>query len=232
MNYQKNKVYIVEDVSVIRMMLEQCMEENGFEVVGSSPSAEDAWEDINNIQIDLILLDIQLVGERNGIWLGGKIDQKLKIPFIYITANQDHKTSLAVMATNPVGFIIKPINIIQLITTAKIALNQNQNNSKKQLLIQDGLKSISLTIDDIYYFQSEGNYLHIYLENSHFLIRSTLDDFLDKLPKENFLRIHQRNAFNIEKRFVYTEDHINILNTSLSVSTKYKKELKYKLHES
>jgi DNA-binding LytR/AlgR family response regulator len=220
------KVFIVEDISIIRLMLEQCMTENGFEVVGSSPSAEKAWEMIQTINLDLVLLDINLVGVENGIWLGKKINDELKIPFIYITANQDHHSSEEILETNPVGFIVKPINTLQLITTAKIALNLINANNKKQVLIQDGLKSINLTIDDIHFLKSEGNYMHIYLESTHFLVRSTMDAFLLKLPEEIFLRTHQRFAFNIQKQFEYKGESIMIKGNELPISAKYKKDVK------
>lgn len=224
-----NKVYIVEDVSIIRLMLEQSMIENGFEVVGSSPSAELAWDEIVSLKVDLVLLDIHLIGEKNGIWLGDKINKELQIPFIYITANQDQHSSAEILETNPVGFIVKPINNMQLITTARIALKLNVINQKKQVVIQDGLKSINLTIDDIYYIQSDGNYLHIYLETTHFLIRNTMDAFLEKLNQESFVRIHQRYTINSNKPFKFDNDNIIVKDSVLSVSAKYKKELKLKL---
>jgi DNA-binding LytR/AlgR family response regulator len=224
------KVYIVEDVSITRLMLEQCITENGFEVVGSSPTAENAWEEIINLKVDLILLDIQLVGEKDGIWLGKKINEELQIPFIYITAKQDQHSSENILETHPMGFIVKPINTLQLITTIKIALNLNSVSPKKQILIQDGLKAINLTIDDIFYIQSDGNYLHIYLETSHFLIRSTMDAFLAKINQNSFIRIHQRFVINTNKKFEIMEDYILIKDTELSVSLKYKKELKEKLN--
>jgi DNA-binding LytR/AlgR family response regulator len=224
------KVYIVEDVSVIRLMLEQCMVENGFDVVGSSPSAENAWNEINTLYVDLVLLDINLVGNKNGIWLGKKLNQELQIPFIYITANQDHHASEIILETNPVGFIVKPINSLQLITTVKIALNLHAKTNKKQLLIQDGLKAINLTIDDIYFIQSDGNYLHIYLETTHFLIRSTMDAFLEKLDQDSFVRIHQRYVINTNKKFELIDDEIFMINKTLSISLKYRNELKDKMN--
>lgn len=223
------KVYIVEDISIIRLLLEQTMSENGFDVVGSSASAEEAWKEINSLKTDLILLDIHLVGNENGIWLGSKINNELQIPFIYITANQDQHSSIEILETNPVGFIVKPINPIQLITTARIALKLNVVNQKKQVVIQDGLKSINLTIDDIFYIQSDGNYLHIYLETTHFLIRNTMDAFLEKLNQDSFVRIHQRYTINTNKPFEFDNENVTIKENILSVSAKYKKELKLRL---
>jgi two-component system response regulator LytT len=225
----KKRIYIVEDISIIRLMLEECMIENGFDVCGSCPSAEIAWEEICAKKPDLVLLDIQLVGSKNGIWLGGKLNQEVQIPFIYITANQDERLSTKILGTNPVGFIVKPINAIQLILTVNIALNLNTTTKKKQIIIQDGLKAINLTIDDIFYIQSEGNYLNIYLETTHFLIRSTMDSFLTKLEQDSFIRIHQRYAINTNKEFKLSGDNIYIKDSILKISEKYKGEIKKKL---
>jgi DNA-binding LytR/AlgR family response regulator len=226
MNTSPNKkVYIVEDISIIRLMLEQTMIENDFEVVGSSATAEKAWKEINENKPDLVLLDINLVGEKSGIWLGQQIYEYLKIPFIYITAYQDHYTSEEILNTHPVGFIVKPINTIQLITTAKIALDIQIPSIKKQLLIQDGLKAFNLNLDDIYFIQSEGNYIHIFLEESHLLIRSTMESFIEKLPNGPFIRIHQRYVINKTKRLEYDNEQVYILGKALSVSSKYKKDL-------
>lgn len=226
----KKRIYIVEDISIIRLLLEECMLENGFEVCGSGPEAEKAFIEIGKLKPDLVLLDIKLVGKKNGIWLGKKLHQEFQIPFIYITANQDERMSEEILETNPVGFIVKPINTVQLILTVKIALNLNASAQKKQVIIQDGLKAINLTIEDIYYIQSEGNYLTIYLETTHFLIRSTLDAFLAKLAQDSFVRIHQRYAINTKKEFMLAGDAVYIKNSVLKISEKYKGEIKLKLN--
>ncbi len=225
----KKRIYIVEDISIIRLMLEECMIENGFDVCGSCPEAEKAWVEISKFKPDLVLLDIQLVGNKNGIWLGKKLNEELHIPFVYITANQDERMSTEILETSPVGFIVKPINTIQLILTVKIALNLNTTTQKKQVIIQDGLKAINLTIEDIYFMQSDGNYLNIYLETTHFLIRSTLDAFLIKLNQDSFVRIHQRYAINTHKEFKLEGDNIYIKNSILKISDKYKSEIKLRM---
>ena len=225
-----NTIYIVEDVSITRLMLEQCLSENGFNVAGSAADAENAWKEIVLLKLDLVLVDIHLVGEKSGIWLGKKLNEELKIPFMYITANQDQNNSSLILATNPQAFIVKPINIFQLITTINITLSRNVILGKKQVLVQDGLKSIKLNVDDIFYIQSDGNYLHIYLENNRLLIRSTMDSFLEKVAEPSFLRIHQRYVINSSKRFVLRNNHISINNTTLKISLRYKKEVKDKLN--
>jgi DNA-binding LytR/AlgR family response regulator len=225
----KKRIYIVEDISIIRLMLEECMIENGFDVCGSSPEAEKAWVEISKFKPDLVLLDIQLVGNKNGIWLGKKLNEELHVPFVYITANQDERMSTEILETSPVGFIVKPINTIQLILTVKIALNLNTTTQKKQVIIQDGLKAINLTIEDIYYIQSDGNYLDIYLETTHFLIRSTMDAFLTKLNQDSFVRIHQRYSINTHKEFKLEGDTIYIKDSILKISDKYKSEIKLRM---
>jgi DNA-binding LytR/AlgR family response regulator len=108
-------------------------------------------------------------------------------------------------------------------------LNLNTTTQKKQVIIQDGLKAINLTIEDIYYIQSEGNYLNIYLETTHFLIRSTMDAFLEKLAQDYFVRIHQRYAINTHKEFKLEGDTIYMKDSILKISDKYKSDIKFRI---
>lgn len=223
------QIYVVEDTAVTRLMLITILEENGYTVIGSTSLAEIAWDEIQKLNPDLVLTDINLPGDKNGIWLGKQLNNQTTIPFIYITAYQDQHTSEEITNTSPMGFIVKPINSIQLITTINIALNLNRHATKNNVLIQDGQRTININTDEIDYLQSEGNYVHIYMENNHFLIRTTLTNLLEKLPKENFQRIHQRTAFNINKKFKFTKDTIEINGLSLSISDKFKEEIKSRL---
>jgi DNA-binding LytR/AlgR family response regulator len=86
-----------------------------------------------------------------------------------------------------------------------------------------------LDLEKRYYIQSDGNYLNIYLETTHFLIRSTLDAFLAKLNQDSFVRIHQRYAINTHKEFKLSGENIYIKDSILKISEKYKGEIKLRM---
>ena len=100
---RSKKFFIVEDVALNRMMLEMELKKNGFIVSGTAINAEEALKKIIRVLPDLVLLNINLIGERNGLWLGKELNKLEKqIPFIYITAYQDNYTSEEILETNPV----------------------------------------------------------------------------------------------------------------------------------
>ena len=75
----KTKVYVVEDSAMTRAAIMETLRGNEFNVVGSSARADLAWSQILELEVDLVILDINLVGDKNGIWLAQMIKDNLDI---------------------------------------------------------------------------------------------------------------------------------------------------------
>ena len=129
----------------------------------------------DNNQIDLVLLDINLSGVKDGIWLAQQIRKSLNLPIVYLTAFGDSNTLKAVVDTKPNGYLMKPYNGPTLLTTITIALEHFAKNELGQeqkpegsllindtIYIKDGYVKVKVNLKDIYYVQSDGNYLHIF----------------------------------------------------------------------
>ena len=226
---RSKKFFIVEDVALNRMMLEMELKKNGFIVSGTAINAEEALKKIIRVLPDLVLLNINLIGERNGLWLGKELNKLEKqIPFIYITAYQDNYTSEEILETNPVGFIPKPIGTIQLIIAIHVALKIPNEKAKIIIKLYDGKKILNIPLDEITHLQSEGNYVSVFTENHHFLIRNTLNKVMDCFPEGKLIRIHLRTAINSEKSFQLYKNEIVLGDKRLSISNTYRDNvLKY-----
>ena len=226
---RSKKFFIVEDVALDRMMLEMELKKNGFIVSGTAINAEEALKKIIRVLPDLVLLNINLIGERNGLWLGKELNKLEKqIPFIYITAYQDNYTSEEILETNPVGFIPKPIGTIQLIIAIHVALKIPNEKAKIIIKLYDGKKILNIPLDEITHLQSEGNYVSIFTENHHFLIRNKLNKVMDCFPEGKLIRIHLRTAINSEKSFQLYKNEIVLGDKRLSISNTYRDNvLKY-----
>ena len=226
---RSKKFFIVEDVALNRMMLEMELKKNGFIVSGTAINAEEALKKIIRVLPDLVLLNINLIGERNGLWLGKELNKLEKqIPFIYITAYQDNYTSEEILETNPVGFIPKPIGTIQLIIAIHVALKIPNEKAKIIIKLYDGKKILNIPLDEITHLQSEGNYVSVFTENQHFLIRNTLNKVMDCFPEGKLIRIHLRTAINSEKSFQLYKNEIVLGDKRLSISNTYRDNvLKY-----
>ncbi len=119
---EKTKVLIVEDEAIIAADLEMIMESMSFQVVGISDNSDEALDMISTRKPDLILLDINIYGERDGIELAEIIRETTKKPFIFITSYADKKTLDRAKHTLPYGYILKPFNERELKATIEIAL--------------------------------------------------------------------------------------------------------------
>lgn len=103
------RILIVEDEMVIALMIEQMIRNLGHHVVGKVATGEEAVDFAINLDPDLILMDIRLQGEMDGIEAMSEIRKKAQIPVIYITGNTDAMYKKRVEKSDHLGFLTKPI---------------------------------------------------------------------------------------------------------------------------
>jgi CheY-like chemotaxis protein len=115
------KLLIVEDESEVAKTLEMKLKKFGYTVVGSERSAEKGIEKAAELHPDIVLMDIELSGNMDGIQAADAIRKKYQIPSIYITAICDAKTLQRVGASIPYGYILKPFKDDELRTVIDIA---------------------------------------------------------------------------------------------------------------
>ena len=238
---EKVKIFIVEDRAITRMTIEDVLVKAGYEIAGSSVKAEKAWEEICNTEVDLVILDINLVGEKDGIWVANKIKENLNIPFIFLTAFGDNKTLEKVMATRPSGYLMKPFKNADILTSVAIALqsfadnkspspqDKPENNNvmalKGSIFVKDDYAFVKLKIDDIRYLKSDNNYVEIFIKEKMKLIRCKLKDVQEFLPEDKFVQIHRSHVVNIEKIDKFGSGFVVLGSDRLPVSSGHKDKL-------
>ena len=105
----KAKILIVEDDSMLCTVFEMFLEELGYSHSGTFASGEDALARMENDQPDLILMDIHLEGEIDGVDTAKIIFEKYNIPIIYISGVSDVSTVKRAVLDNTYGFMTKPV---------------------------------------------------------------------------------------------------------------------------
>ena len=118
----KRRILIVEDEAVTSVMLEKTLKELGYEVVGSAFDGHEAIEQAREKKPDIILMDIRIQGEMDGIETAKQIYQQYHIPVIYLTAHSDEATVQKAVHSEPFGYLIKPLDERALHTTIRMAL--------------------------------------------------------------------------------------------------------------
>ena len=119
---QANSILIVEDESIIAMELSARLQKLGYNVVGIAQNGLEAIAKTDELQPDLVLMDIYLKGEMDGVEATTTIKEKFAIPVIYLTANTDEQTFQRAKVTEPYGYLLKPFEERELHTAIEIAL--------------------------------------------------------------------------------------------------------------
>ncbi|NJL09500.1 MAG: hybrid sensor histidine kinase/response regulator, partial [Calothrix sp. SM1_7_51] len=116
--------------------MKKCLEKSGYAVPGIIAYGEQAIQKVAEFNPDLVLMDVMLKGDITGIEAAEEIINNFQIPVVYLTGLSDNKTLLKAKYTQPFGYVLKPFETIQLITTIEIALNK----SKTEVLMRSELE--------------------------------------------------------------------------------------------
>ncbi|WP_430410229.1 response regulator transcription factor [Kordia sp.] len=128
----KAHILVVEDKSLIYKRLKMILKEHYYSVDSYTPSVEKAIANINKKRPDLVLLDIDLQGEHNGIYLGGLLQKEYNIPFIYVTDLDDDQTFYNSLKTKHGDFVSK--KDINLTEEEPIVIQTKPHLDEKRLI--------------------------------------------------------------------------------------------------
>ena len=152
----KPKILVVEDEALVAKDLELLITDLDYDFVGHATSADEAVKKAVKLEPDLILMDIVLKGERNGIAASQEIKAKLGTPILFLTAYTDVKLIEKAKSIGPYAYIVKPFQKRQLFAAIEMALYKNQmekrlKDSEKKLkgMLQSIGDSMSMIDKDL-----------------------------------------------------------------------------------
>jgi diguanylate cyclase (GGDEF)-like protein/PAS domain S-box-containing protein len=128
----EERVLIVEDEKIIALDLQRRLEKFGYSVVHLAANAEEAVASAHEYRPDIILMDIMLGGERDGVDAAIEIKESLNTPIVFLTAYADENTVERAKKAEPVGYVLKPFKERELQTTIDIALYKARVDLKMQ----------------------------------------------------------------------------------------------------
>ncbi len=132
-----SKILVVEDEMLVAEDIAGRLRRLGYEVTDIVESGEEAILSVLKNPPDLVLMDIVLAGDMDGIETAEKIREHKQIPIVYLTAYGDKKTLNRSKITDPYGYVIKPFDEQQLNTTIEIALNKYQTDHRIRQSLAD-----------------------------------------------------------------------------------------------
>ncbi|MBD1909681.1 MULTISPECIES: ATP-binding protein [unclassified Leptolyngbya] len=119
-------ILIVEDEQLVALDIQRRLTQLGHQVVAICDRAETALEAAENFHPELILMDIHLKGDTDGIAIAARIRERYQLPIIFLTAHADDATVAQAKATHPFGYLIKPVQTKHLNTALEIAVSWHQ----------------------------------------------------------------------------------------------------------
>ncbi|WP_176632700.1 response regulator [Desulfolutivibrio sulfoxidireducens] len=140
-------ILVADDSTVTRAWLEKLLPAMGHAVAGMAPCGMEAVRLAAALRPDLVLMDVCMPGEMDGLSAGDRIGATLRIPVVYMTAHTDEAILGRIMDAAPLGFVIKPIQAAQLRLTLEITLRTTAekalaeaNARLERLLLEDRLR--------------------------------------------------------------------------------------------
>lgn len=133
----QHRILVVEDEGIVTLDIQGKLESMGYDVPIIVSSAEEAVSAAARLRPDLVLMDIQLEADLDGIDAAERISNELSIPVVYLTAYSDERTLQRAKVARPFGYMLKPFEERELYTTVEIAIYKHQAKIERRRLEEE-----------------------------------------------------------------------------------------------
>jgi PAS domain S-box-containing protein/putative nucleotidyltransferase with HDIG domain len=141
----KGRILVVEDEAIVALDIQSRLLRLGYELAGHAASGREAVDLAAARPADLVLMDVQLPGEMDGIEAARQITEKSSLPVIYLTAMSDQATLDRAKGTKPYGYLAKPFEDHELSLTIEMALYKFQAEQR----LQESERLLSTTLGSL-----------------------------------------------------------------------------------
>lgn len=124
-------ILVVEDEGIVAQEIKSRLEKAGYSVCGVAHDGDTAVAHAEAMHPDLVLMDIRLKGEMDGIEAAGLIRERCDIPVVYLTAYTDPATLERAKVMEPFGYVVKPFETRSLMVSIEIALHRHLSESER-----------------------------------------------------------------------------------------------------
>lgn len=191
----RDSILIVEDEVVVSKVLSLRLNDLGYEVVGTVDNAIEAIADAARLKPNLILMDIMLKGDMDGIEAASEIRKNMDIPIIFLTAFSDEETLERAKITSPFGYIIKPFEEREIRINIEIALYKHKVDeelkaARREIRVLNGLLPICSSCKKIRDDKGYWSQLEVYIKDhsnaefTHGYCPECANELLDGLKRD------------------------------------------------
>jgi DNA-binding LytR/AlgR family response regulator len=235
-------VLIVEDKVIIAAALAETLATAGYRVMQQVTSGESALEAVRENRPDVILMDIHLAGEMDGIQTVERLNEKYSIPVIYLTDLHDEETIGRAKHTLPAAFLLKPFKAQDLLIAIEIAFYNASNNRKAipqrgertdetffplsdRVFLKDKDLMHRIDLDDILWIEASGSYCKVQTTGKVYTLAKSMKAFSEKFSHPLLVRVHRGFVVNIDKVTAIKGTMLMIGAQEIPTSETYREEL-------
>lgn len=225
------KILICEDELISAEFIKETIEEKGFEVVGVAQNKEEALTLIALKKPNLVLLDINMDEPLSGIKIAQQIRRlELNCSFFFLTAFSDVNTIESAINTEPLAYLVKPLDkstLLANLTLAKFKFDSSKKLNRTQLIFQTETDQKTYFLEDISHIESAANYSIFYFTNGK--------KEIERIGISQVVSQSNNNLFRIHKSFCVNPTNINRFSslkaflkdgTQLPIGRKFKDDIK------
>nr|WKN35080.1 response regulator [Tunicatimonas sp. TK19036] len=232
------KILIVEDDLIAAEDIKELLEETNYVVTGVARTYDEAVDLFKETNPDLVVMDIQLEGQKDGIDVAAELTLINRVPIIYLTGNAEHKIRKRATRTPASTYILKPYRIEEFLTNIDLAI---RNFAKSKIDAVTALsEAVFLPTDDnghekvmkqdIHYIEGDRGYVRIYTKNKMFHITTNLATLTPQLESPDFLRVSKKYVVNAYHLVKLNKDSVWIEGRQILIGDNYRKELYERLN--
>jgi two-component system, response regulator PdtaR len=241
------RILIIEDEAVLALYVSDLLEVQGYEIVGTVDNGREALSLYQQNRVDLILCDINLKGNWDGIQTIQQITAFKPVPVIYLTAQTDRDTIERAKQTFPAAYLTKPIrpdnlqiavemaihNFVfhKVTTAAKPAITEKEAPGREailriddQVFIKHNYQFVRLALEDILWLEADNTYTTLVAKYQKYALRLSLTATLHRLGFSKLVRVHRSYVVNTKKITSFNEREIYIDSFTIPLGLQYKED--------
>lgn len=218
---RKYNCYILDDEPLAIKVIEQHLSKlNAFHICGTSTEPLDAFQELKNLQPDLLFLDIEMP-DLNGLELIEALQNKPQV--IVTTAYREY--AVESFELDVMDYLVKPISLNRFMKAMDKFLSLQQKSEAREpqfILVKANRKTHRVDLDDILYVEGVKDYVKIVLKDEQILTKISVGNFMKELPESAFIRIHKSFIVAKNKITAYTAHDVEIGSVELPIGRVYK----------
>jgi len=232
----KVKVLIVEDELIVAEEIKEVLMLSDFEIVGIADTCDNAIQLVQKSTPDIVLLDINIKGNKDGISTAEEIRNRHdSVAIIFLTAFSDSQHLDRAKATKPAAYIVKPFDPKNLTVAIDLAFSNLRNSEteeiepdsdtvvlKDRVFLKDSGIYHKLMLDNILYIEAIGSYCEIHTKQKKYTFSFNLKKLDQKISHANIARVHRSYIVNMEKIDTINGNQIFINEQAIPIGNSYR----------